>query len=500
MSTKGWMALVALLLCVACSGKSTVETKRPNILFFITDDQSWLHTSRGGDPVVQTPTFDRVAKEGIYFSNAYTNCPSCAPSRASILTGRNFWELEEGGLLMGALRKKFALYTKLLEEAGYDVAYTGKGYAPANQTLDYVWKNPTGTKYDAKKKRPELNGVRLRGMSSNDYAENFKDFLAARDTSKPFCFWYGSTEPHRPYGYGNGVKTGKKLESVKVPPFFPDCEQVRNDMLDYYLEIEWADRHLGLMLEALEKEDLLDNTLVVITSDNGMPFPRAKSTAYQYGVRMPLAIRWGNKIKNPGRQIDDFVNHIDFAPTFLEAAGVVIPKEVSGKSLISIFENGKSGYTEEARSFTVSGLERHVWTRPGGVTYPRRVIHSKDGIYIHNYEPDRWPMGNPDFVASHQGYYGDIDAGPTKKYMMKHEKAIGKLFTWSFGKLPEEELYLLNDENQLTNMAEDKAQVELKTKLRRQLDAYLKETGDPRAEGQSPWDTYPFYSRKPKKP
>ena len=107
------------------------------------------------------------------------------------------------------------------------------------------------------------------------------------------------------------------LEKVKVPPFLPDVTEVRNDVCDYHFEIQWFDQHLGRMLKTLEEHGELDNTLVVVTSDNGMPFPRAKATAYNYGVHMPLAIRWGRGINKSGRIIEDFVNHIDFAPTFL---------------------------------------------------------------------------------------------------------------------------------------------------------------------------------------
>lgn len=167
------------------------------------------------------------------------------------------------------------------------------------------------------------------------------------------------------------------------------------------------------MLETLEAHGELDNTLIVVTSDNGMPFPRAKATAYNYGVHMPLAIRWGKGIKDPGRVIDDFINHVDFAPTFLELAGIEAPDQMTGRSLRNIFTSAKQGTVDPTRNMTVTGLERHVWAGPDGKTYPRRAIHTNDFVYIRNYEPDRWPMGGPDFVASHQGVFGDVDDGPT---------------------------------------------------------------------------------------
>lgn len=464
------------------------EAKRPNILFCISDDQSWLHTSIGGDNIVKTPHFDRVAKEGLLFRNAFTSCPSCAPSRAAILTGQDFWRLEEGGLLMGRLKTKFKIYTRLLLDSGYQVGFTGKGYQPG--ATDYRRPGPTGDAFAGKKSKPLA-----KGMNNNDYAGNFDAFLEQRDKSKPFCFWYGGTEPHRKYEFKSGAKSGMKLENVKVPPFFADSEDVRHDILDYYLEIQWFDTHLGRMLKTLEEAGALENTLVIVTSDNGMPFPRAKATAYNYGVHMPLAIRWGGGINKPGRVIYDFVNHTDFAPTFLQAAGLPIPEEMTGQSLMPLFQTEKDGWVEDSRQYTVSGLERHVWARPKGVCYPRRVIHTKEYVYIRNYEPERWPMGCPDFTASHQGFFGDIDAGPTKTYMMAHKtsEADKKAYDMSFGKLPAEELYAIEtDPEQLVNLAGNPERKAVKEKLSKQLQDHLTQRKDPRALGQSPWDDYPF--------
>jgi N-sulfoglucosamine sulfohydrolase len=474
--------------------KSPDIPKRPNILFCMSDDQTWLHTSIAGDPVIKTPHFDRIAREGILFTNSFTACPSCSPSRASILTGQDFWRLEEGGLLFGRLKNKFPIYTRLLEDAGYVVGQTGKGYDPANQRFDYTWKNPCGKIW-----RKRLSEEPPDGIANVDYAGSFEKFMKARNKTKPFCFWFGCDEPHREYGYKSGAQSGMNPDKVNVPPFFPDSEQIRNDICDYMLEIQWFDQHLGRMLKTLEDNGELDNTIIVVTSDNGMPFPRAKATVYNYGVHMPLAIRWGKGIKKPGRVIHDFVNHIDFAPTFLQAAGLKALKEMTGRSLMNIFQSNKSGYVDPARDMTVVGLERHTWTRPDGRTYPRRAIYTKDYAYIHNYEPDRWPMGGPDFTFPDVGTFGDIDDSPTKRYMMAHQddKKVKKLFAMSFGKLPAEELYAIDkDPPQMKNLADDPAYTEVKQRLRKQMEEYQKATGDPRARGESPWDDYPFYNGK----
>ncbi|MHC4132216.1 MAG: sulfatase family protein [Planctomycetota bacterium] len=491
---KSALAVTSLSLGVKISEAAVVETKRPNILFCISDDQTWLHTSIGGDPVVKTPNFDRVAREGILFTNSFTSCPSCAPCRASILTGQDFWRLEEGGLLFGRLKNKFPIYTRLLEDAGYIVGYTGKGYDPANQRFNYTWKNPCGKPYYKR-----LNEEPLEGIANIDYAGSFEKFMNARDKTKPFCFWYGGDEAHRDYVYGSGAKAGLDPNKVNVPPFWPDAKPVRNDICDYLLEIQWFDEHLGRMLKRLEENGELENTIIVVTSDNGMPFPRAKATLYNYGVHMPLAIRWGNGIKKPGRVVHDFVNHIDFAPTFLEAAGVKAPEQMTGRSLMKIFKSDKGGWVEPARDMTVVGLERHTWARPDGKTYPRRAIYTQDYAYIRNYEPDRWPMGGPDFEEQNQGTFGDIDAGPTKSYIMerREEKGVKKLFAMSFGKLPAEELYSIDkDPSQMKNLADEPVFREVKERLRKRMEDYQKKTADPRVKGESPWDDYPFYMGK----
>jgi uncharacterized sulfatase len=284
---------------------------------------------------------------------------------------------------------------------------------------------------------------------------------------------------------------------VEVPPFLPDAEEVRHDIADYLYEIEWFDRHLGRMINLLEERGELENTIIIVTSDNGMPFPRAKSTLYNYGVHMPLAIRWGKGIQKPGRVVDDFVNHIDFAPTILEAAGLDIPQEITGRSIMDLLQSDKSGRIDDLRDMTVVGLERHVWARPEGRTYPRRAIYTYQYAYILNYEPDRWPMGEPDFGASHQGVFGDIDAGPSKSYMMdnRNKKSVSNLFNLAFGKLPREELFLIQeDPAQMNNVAYDTVYFQIKNQLRKRMEEYQQLTGDPRVDGYSPWDDYPFYA------
>ena len=487
------VASLALALCGAGCGAAEKPTspEQPNILFAISDDQSWPHAGAYGDTNVSTPAFDRVAREGALFTHSFTAAPSCTPSRGAVLTGQAIWRLGEAGMLMGTFPPEIDVFPRLLEDAGYDIGYTGKGWGPGDYQAAGRTEYPIGPAYNDRKYESVPDGIR-----NIDYATNFEQFLAAREDGKPFCFWFGASEPHRRYEKGAGLRKGKTTETVAVPAFLPNTEEIRSDILDYYVEIEWFDSHLGRMIQTLEEAGELDNTLIVVTSDNGMPFPRAKTTLYDWGTRMPLAIRWPRSIK-AGRVIDDLVSHTDFAPTFLEAAGLPVPKAMSGRSLLPLLASSQSDQgAGRDRAFTA--IERHTWCRPNGALYPSRAIRTREFLYIRNYAPDRWPAGDPDFDAAPQGVYGDIDRCPTKTFMMEpaNRKLFPREFEWGFGKRPAEELFeIANDPGQVNNLASDPAYAEVKKQLSAELDEHLAATKDPRAEGSAPWESYPYYRR-----
>ncbi|MBL8211318.1 MAG: sulfatase-like hydrolase/transferase, partial [Bryobacterales bacterium] len=261
-------AAAAPLLPLGC-GKKAAEAARPNILFVIADDQSWLHCGAYGAKQVATPAFDRVAREGVLFRHSFSACPSCTPSRSAVLSGRHVWQQREAGVLYGSMPKDLPVYPLLLEDAGYHVGHTGKGWAPGDWKALGLSRNPCGKEYAARKHKDAVPPA----IDAVDYADNFAEFLRDRPEGKPFCFWLGSREPHRLYDPGLGLRTGKKLSDVEVPPFLPDTPEVRSDILDYIAEIEWFDKQLARTLAVLEAKGELDNTLVVVTSDNGMPFP-----------------------------------------------------------------------------------------------------------------------------------------------------------------------------------------------------------------------------------
>lgn len=461
-------SLLALLTAGAAIATSVqLAPSRPNILLILADDWSYPHAGVLGDRVVKTPTFDRIARDGVLFRNAFVAAPSCTPSRASLLAGRAVHQLEEGGNLWGFLPTKFVTYTDLLEQAGYTVGFTRKGWGPGDFKAGGRTRNPAGEQFAS-------------------FAEFYKQ---AKD--KPFVFWFGSQDPHRPYEEGSGARSGMKVSDVKVPPFLPDTPVTRSDILDYYYEVQRLDREAGEIIAMLETAGQLDNTIVIFTSDNGMPFPRAKANLYDSGTRVPLAIRYPPKAKTH-RTVDDFVVLTDLAPTILEAVGLKPPAEMTGRTIMPLLAGG----TQQGRERVFLERERHAQVRRGDLGYPARAIRTKDFLYIWNIHPDRWPAGDPQMYVS-VGPFGDIDGGPTKDQLLQRrdDPTIARFFSLATANRPEEELYdLRKDPEQLENVAMKPEYNAAKTAARSSLLNWMRDTRDPRATSSAdPWDHYPYF-------
>ena len=472
-----WIGLGSPALAVRADDAPRPE--RPNILLAIADDWSYGHAGAYGCKWVRTPAFDRVAREGVLFANAFTNNPKCSPCRASLLTGRNTWQLEEAMCHFGIFRNKWPVYPDLLEAAGYQVGYTGKGWGPGDYEAGGFKRNPAGPAFNAKKAKPPHQA-----MANTDYAGNFAAFLDDREPGKPFCFWYGGNEPHRAYEEGAGIRAGRDPAEVDLPGYYPDNRAIRSDMLDYALEVEHYDAHLGRMLETLEASGELDNTLILVTSDHGMPFPRVKGQIYEAGFHLPMAVRWGSAVK-PGRKVDDFINVRDIAPTFLEAAGVAIPETVTGRSFLAQLRTEKSGWVDETRKIMLIGKERHDLGRPDDLGYPVRAIRTDAFLYVRNYETARWPVGNPETGSN------NCDNSPTKTLLTSR---FDEDYRLCFGFRPAEELYRIDsDPDCLKNLAADPGLAESKRSLGSLMEALLRRDQDPRILGRGEvFDTYQY--------
>lgn len=467
----------ALHGCVGSQELSDNEKPpQPNILFCLADDWGWPHAGAYGDPVVKTPTFDRLAAEGVLFDHAYVSSPSCTPCRNSIVTGQYHWRLKEGANLHSTLDVNIPVFPLLLKEAGYHIGHWRKSWGPGKlKPGGYLDTHPCGKKYN----------------------KGFKQFLADRKNDQPFCFWFGTSDPHRGYKKGSGKDSGLDLSKINVPKFYPDVEDIRSDIADYYFEVQRFDSDCAKAILLLEKIGELENTIIVMTGDNGMPFPRCKSNIYDMGVRVPMAIRLPNAVRR-NRRVKDFMSLIDLAPTFLEAAGIKIPKQMVGRSLLPVLKSKKQGLVDRKRDHVIFGKERHTPAQqsPSMGGYPCRGIRTDRYLYIRNFKPDRWPAGVPSGATHPMDVYADCDNSPTKQYLLDHrnDPNVKPYYDLSFAKRPAEELYdISKDPDQLVNLAAEKDYAKIKTRLSAILMNELKKTADPRVVGGGEmFDQYPY--------
>ncbi len=485
---KRFAACFVLALHFLASPLIQASDDRPNILFAIADDWGWPHAGAYGDPVVKTPTFDRVAAGGLLFTNAYVSSPSCTPSRNAILTGQYHWRLGWGANLWSKLDTKHQTFPNLLEDAGYFTGFYRKSWGPGrlDNWKDHPNKHPVGQQFKSVDK-----------------------FFEALPDDRPFCFWFGSSDPHRGYKVGSGVESGMDIQDIQMFKHYPDSDTIRSDIADYYFEVQRFDRELGEVLDKLAALGKLENTIVVVTGDHGMPFPRCKGNLYDSGVRVPMAVM-GPNVRGSKREISDFVSTTDLAPTLLEAAGVTVPDAMTGKSWSTILDSSNSGRIDENRDHVFVGKERHVPCQEapdfGGT--PMRAIRTDDYLFIRNFEPDRWPAGTPDFEnATIKGvWFGDVDNGPTKTYMLDNQDLDDehrRSYALAFAKRPEFELYdLTSDPDQINNVADNSDYADILAVLAARLTKELARTDDPRilGHGKEVFDTPKYFGRGPRHP
>lgn len=441
-----------------------------NILFIIADDAS--HFGCYGHSFVKTPNIDSLAKNGLLFNNMFTTNPKCAPSRASILSGKHTWQLGEACNHQCYFpgKEELKLYPEILEENGVHVGFTGKGWGPGDYTTKGRTNNPAGKEYNKNTLTPPNNS----NVSNKDYHANFIDFLNAKSDSQPFCFWFGAHEPHRKYTPKQGLLNGKSMDEIsEVPPYWPDHEIVRSDMLDYAFEIEWFDKQVGLMVDELECRGELENTLIMVTSDNGCPFPRVKGQMFDDDFRLPFVAHWPNKFEG-GNEIDFLCSFVDLLPTFYEINNIPIPSELPGSSLLEIFSASESKKNDRSRAYM--GRERHDYGREDDLGYPVRCIRTPEFLLCVNYEPNRWPAGNPETG------FTNCDSSPTKDFILDlQKKGHSSYFDQAFAKRPKFQLFdIKEDPYCMSNLSENENFKDLQSHLLSELNAYLKETKDPR--------------------
>lgn len=507
---------------------------RPNIVFAFADDwgryaSAYSRLEPGGpSDIVSTPNFDRIAAQGVLFTQAYVNAPSCTPCRSSLLSGQFFWRTGRGAILQGAVwDEKIPSYPLLLEQAGYAIGHTYKVWSPgtpanAPHGAKRTAFNEAGTSFNRFSQHVEQAQDRQQAKQQllDEARGNFQQFLDSCDQSQPFCYWFGPTNCHRKWVRGSG-KEHWGLDPAKLvgklPSYLPDNALVRQDFCDYLGEVQAFDAGLGVLLDELEQRGLSENTIVVVSGDHGIPgMPRGKCNLYDLGTRVALAISWPAQVAG-GRTVDDFVSLPDLAPTFLEAAGVGVPAVMTAKSLVPVLRSAVSGQVDPSRDHVIVGRERHVaLARTDALPYPQRAIRTKDFLYIKNYKLQRYPMGNapgfgweanqswptyPELRENTFGAFGDLDASPTKAWMLanRNDSQILPLLELTLGLRPGEELYAVSkDPDQMRNLAQDPEYQDVRQQLERRLSETLIRTGDPRVVGDgAQFDQPPFAGALP---
>ena len=518
------MRLLRIYFAILAVTSACAEEPRMNILFCFADDwgrYAGAYAGLDGRPspseVVKTPNINRVAREGVLFRNAFVNAPSCTPCRSSLLTGRYFFRTGRGAILQGAVWDgSVPSFPLMLRDAGMHIGKSFKVWSPGTPAdaqfggQQFAFQKAGG----AENNFSENVSAAVRGGTSVDEARdkllaevrgNFDAFLAARKGTQPWMYWFGPTTTHRTWVKGSGrALWGIDPDGLrgKLPKFLPDVPEVREDFSDYLGEVQAFDTYVGALLRTLEEKGELEHTLVVVSGDHGAPgFPGGKCNLYDFGVGVGLVVR-GPGV-GAGRVVDDFVQLMDLAPTFLEIAGAKPLADIDGRSLVPLLKGDRSGQIEPDRAFVITGRERHVGSaREGNLPYPHRALRTRDFLYIRNFAPDRWPMGKPGstdpatLTTETRAAFPDMDAGPTKAWLIANREATEWRwhYDYAFAKRPAEELYdLRKDPDQINNVAADSAYAPDKTRLATELMDRLTKAGDPRVTGDgATFDRPPF--------
>ncbi|MFC7336058.1 sulfatase [Haloferula chungangensis] len=502
----------------------TGADSRPNILLLFADDLGRYASAYADEnqpsanDIISTPVFDRIAQEGALFENAFVSAPSCSPSRASLNTGRHFFRNASHSQLHLPWQKRtpdpfdsIHGLAPTLRDAGYHIGWSLKTHMRISliggRECLYDQAGKSINNYSqVLSKANDKEAAKCKVL--DEVRGNFRKFTSTRKSGQPFFYSFNPTNTHRQWIRGSGKKLwGLDPDALKgkLPPFLPDNALIREDFADYLGEAMAFDAACGALIEELEKMGELGNTLICISGDHGAPgFPMGKCNVNDFGSSVLLAMRWPKHIAAK-REVEVPVSLIDLAPTFLAAAGLESKDDPDGQNLLpALAENGMD---EQLRGWALIGREVHVAeAREGRLPYPTRALRTPDFLYIINFKPDRWPMGDPLAVSADSApsfaalsnntrlAFADIDASPTKAWIIenRNQEDMAPFIGFAWGKRPEEELYdLRKDRFQIHNVAKDPSYAERSSVLRKQLLAELTSGKDPRLENDA-FDRPPY--------
>nr|MBI1232777.1 sulfatase-like hydrolase/transferase [Cytophagales bacterium] len=420
---------------------SQAKAKQPNFVFIIADDIGWDDLGCYGHPLVKSPNLDRMAEEGIQFSNFYLTTSSCSPSRTSIISGR-YPHNTGAAELHTPLPEEILTFPELLKKAGYFTAQAGKwhmGDAP----------------------RRGFDVIHDSGPSMGDGGEGmWLETLRQRPKDKPFFMWFAALDAHRPWG-PNEFSGTHDPAAVHPPVYLADAMPTKIDLARYYDEITRFDHYIGEVERELERQGVLDETVIIVMSDNGRPFPRSKTRMYDSGIKSPLIIKWNKGIEQPGEVSTGLVSSIDIAPTLLDLASVEPAESFQGKSFKGIF-------ADPTIAFRTYVFAEHNWHDHEAY---ERMVRTKDYLYILNLRPNQSQNGPADSNKSDS--YDDL-----KKLRAEGLLSAAQADIFIVPR-PFEELYWVeNDYDQLLNVGSVAEHAKKLEEMRRVMDQWRKETED----------------------
>lgn len=436
---------------------------RPNVIFIIGDDISWDDFGCYGNSAARTPNIDRLARNGILFTNAFLSASSCSPSRSSIATGRYPHNNGAASELHRPIASNLPRFPALLREKGYYTALSGKNHMTQE-------KPPAGVAV-----QPEPFEVIDAGQVEGNHGAHGKwvEHLQKRPRDRPFFFWFASLDAHRAWdgdAEWDEAAYGPKHNppTVRVPPFLVDDVATRTDLASHANEVTRLDHFVGRVVAELERQGILRNTLILITADNGRPFPRGKTRLHDSGMKAPLVAHWPAGIQEPGTARPGLVSTIDLAPTILAVAGITAGETFQGVDLRPLFKTPAA----RPRRLAFSEHNWHDFAANG------RAVRDGEYLYIVNFLPAQPWQGPADSVRSPS--HAALRAAQTANRLSPAQQDV------FLAPRPAEELYrTAEDPNQLKNLALDPVHGAALERLRAVMQQWRKETADSAPVDQS---------------
>ncbi len=440
--------ILPAIIALATTGQSAAAG-RPNLVFMIADDCTYLDMEVYGGQA-RTPNLNKLAREGMTFTRCFQAAPMCSPTRHNIYTG--LYPVRSGAwpnhTCVYPGTRSIAHY---LQDSGYRVALSGKTHISPKESFPFEYSND----------------FRNNGPGTKPLFPGLRKFITqCQSSDTPFCLFACSNEPHSPYTKGDS--SAYPPASLKLPPSWVDTPETREFYAKYLAEITYYDWQCGALLSLLDDCGLRDNTLVIVTSEQGSAFPFAKWTCFELGLASGMIARWPGKVK-PGTRTDALVEYVDITPTFLEVAGAE-PRKLDGKSFLPVL----LGKSNEHKTYTY-GLHTTRGIINGSEAFGIRSCATRRYRYIRNLHPDtiftnavtrKEGDGKASFWTSWQekARSGDAHAGAM----------VGK-----YHRRPAEELYdVREDPHCLVNLIGDTKLAPIRKDLSRQLDTWMKSQGD----------------------